>query len=170
LTNPLILPLPCRPGDWVQDKSNARIAQVRSVYRDSSDGEVLVDLWLYDHDGNKLGRVSPSEGGPRTYEPACPYKYWGRVKKPTFPVHRKLETLPDGAFLPRTAAPPKLVHQLKNIPESDPNYALAHRLAADELSESLRIKGLDGGAKVEIEARIKRLRATADMFEGKFNQ
>lgn len=165
MTNPLILPLPCRPGDWLQDKLKARIAQVRSVYRDSSDGEVLVDLWLYDHDGNKLGRVSPHEGGPRTYEPACPYQYWGRVKKPTFPVHRKLEALPDGEFLPRskkTAA----VHLLKDASQNDSaSIALAHKIAADELADTIRVKGLDGVVKENIEKRIAELRRIAEDSE-----
>lgn len=162
MTQPLILPLPCRPGDWVQDKAGRWIAKVRAVYRDHSDGDVLVDLWLYGSDGVKIGRDSPAQGGPRSYEPACPYEYWSRVKKPNFPVYARLPELPDGEFLPRskkTAA----VHLLKDASQNDSaSVSLAHTIAADELAETIRVKGLDGAVKAKIEARIAELRRIAE--------
>lgn len=172
MTNPLILPLPCRNGDWVQNKFNHRIAKVRAVYRDSLDGAVLVDLWLYDKDGDRIGRTSPAMGGPRSYEPACDYSSWERIKKPSFPLRMRLQesgtfsyampTLPDGEFLPRskkTAA----VHLLKDASQNDSaSVSLAHAIAADELAETIRIKGLDGAVKAKIEARIAELRRIAE--------
>lgn len=76
--------LPFKPSDWVSDDAD-RIARVRSVY-EASPGEILLDLVIFDRDGNRLGRVSPVMGGPRTFEPACSSERWHRVKKPTFPL------------------------------------------------------------------------------------
>lgn len=78
-------PLPFRPGDWVADTgSHARIGRVRSVYR--LDGDVLLDIVMYDHEGRKLGRASQAEGGPTTFEPACSAEGWDRIAKPEFPI------------------------------------------------------------------------------------
>lgn len=75
--------LPFKPGDWTADDS-ARVAYVRSVYEDR--GAILFDLVMYDRDGKKVGRVSPSMGGPRTFEPACSIQGWRRIAKPAFPL------------------------------------------------------------------------------------
>lgn len=75
--------LPVKKGDWIQDISG-RVATVKDAYW--SDGEVVVDLYLYDDDGNKTGRESPVMGGPRTFEPACSWEFWHRITKPIFPA------------------------------------------------------------------------------------
>ncbi len=73
---------PVKPGDWVVSDGD-EIAMVKSVHWDN---EVLVDLYIYSRDGNKVGRTSPIEGGPRTFEPACAYRFWRRIEAPRFPI------------------------------------------------------------------------------------
>ena len=75
--------LPFRPSDWVVNSAE-RVAQVKRVYRDGV--EVLLDLVLYDKDGNRTGRESPACGGPRTFEPACDASGWERIERPSFPL------------------------------------------------------------------------------------
>lgn len=90
-------PLPFRPGDWVVDQ-NENPAQVKAVYEmarlDGQGTEVLFDLIRYDRDGDKLGRVSPSMGGPRSFEPACSIEGWRRIAEPSFPISP--QWVPDG--------------------------------------------------------------------------
>lgn len=76
-------PLPFRPKDWV-DCGSGSVGQVKRVYRCS--GEVLLDVVLYDRKGNRLGRRSPAEGGPRGFEPACPAEQFRRIAEPSFPL------------------------------------------------------------------------------------
>lgn len=78
--------LPFKPRDWVAD-TNDRVARVRSVYE--FDDNVYFDLVIFDYCGNCLGRVSPAEGGPRTFEPSCPIEGWRRIKEPAFPITLK---------------------------------------------------------------------------------
>lgn len=85
-------PHPLKPGDWVASPDHERVAKVRDVYW--IEDEPLADLWMYDHDGQKLGRVSPIEGGPRGYEPACDARDWVRISEPRFPI--VLKWIPNG--------------------------------------------------------------------------
>lgn len=85
--------LPFKPGDWVHD--NTRVAKVKDVYACSSNGEVLLDLYIYNLDGDRLGRTSPALGGPKTYEPCCSAKNWIRIPRPSFPL--KLAWISDPA-------------------------------------------------------------------------
>jgi hypothetical protein len=73
---------PTKPGDWVSD--GHQVAQVKAVDWDGT--EVVVDLVFYANNGEKLGRVSPAMGGPRTFEPSCSWRYWHRVHEPDFPI------------------------------------------------------------------------------------
>lgn len=76
-------PLPFRPRDWV-DRGDGHVAQVKRVYRNQ--GEVLLDLVIYDRSGERVGRESPAMGGPRTFEPCCPAEHYQRITKPRFPL------------------------------------------------------------------------------------
>jgi hypothetical protein len=87
------LPLPVKPGDWVESKYGCKVATVKDVYRESAD-VVLVDLFIYDRDGNKVGRESPVLGGPRKFEPALDWKDWKRIERPSFPI--VLRNIPVG--------------------------------------------------------------------------
>jgi hypothetical protein len=74
-------------GGWVatlgSDGEFPRVAKVRDAYRDS-EGELLLDLVMYSHDGTKLGRTSPAMGGPRGYEPCCCGEWWVEIEQPPF--------------------------------------------------------------------------------------
>jgi hypothetical protein len=85
--------LPFKPGDWVADQGD-NVAKVKDVYE--SEGEVLLDLVMYDREGEKLGRLSPACGGPRNYEPACSSNLWERIEEPVFPLSLKWITGDDG--------------------------------------------------------------------------
>jgi hypothetical protein len=88
----VIKPLPFKPGDWVADQG-ARVAKVKSVYWDGDD--VLFDLYIYDDDGRRLGRTSPSMGGPRAYEPCCSANGWTRLMgEPEWPI--RVRSVPTG--------------------------------------------------------------------------
>jgi hypothetical protein len=78
--------LPLRGGCWVAQGAGTgmRIAKVKSCYR--MDGAVYLDLYMHDQKGNNLGRVSPVEGGPRSFEPACELDGWKRISEPSFPL------------------------------------------------------------------------------------
>jgi len=162
--------MPIRGNGWVQNLTGD-VAQIRSVYRDTESGEVLMDLWMYSHKGDKLGRVSPVEGGPRTFEPAVTYDdYWFRIHPPIFPLKLRRQEdgtydyqqqrILDGAYLPRPPRVEAAVHTLKNVDEA--NIATSHRMAAQELRETIRRKLLSGEAKTQIEARIAELERIAD--------
>ena len=86
-----------KKGDWLVDDDT--LPSAFSVYspkqfqigRAVSDeyellGEFLIDICLYRWDGKKVGRNSPSEGGPQTYEPACDVRHWRQIKEPVFPI------------------------------------------------------------------------------------
>jgi len=73
-----------QPGDWVVNNDWGRIAR---IHRDSDYGdEPFVDLILYARDGTKIGRESPSMGGPKGFEPACSTEFWFVIRQPSFPL------------------------------------------------------------------------------------
>lgn len=77
-------------GDWVMSVSNPynpSIAKVKDAYADPVfEGQELVDLVLYSHTGEKIGRSSPALGGPKGFEPACDASLWTRIKPPNFDI------------------------------------------------------------------------------------
>ena len=90
---------PFHRGEWVAQIQLAQptIGMVKDVY--ALDGEWLVDVVVWSWNGKKLGRVSPPEGGPKTYEPACPAKNYCRIEKPKFPLRRGLSGEYDRALV-----------------------------------------------------------------------
>ena len=48
----------------------------------------LANVVLYSPEGQRIGRSSPAEGGPKTFEPACDMTHWGRIREPDFPLRR----------------------------------------------------------------------------------
>lgn len=90
---------PARAGDWIaQGETMVRVVQIKRIYDDHLNGtrEFLADLILFDLKGNKIGRESPVEGGPRTFEPACSLVGWQRIEKPDFPIKMVWENRGDG--------------------------------------------------------------------------
>lgn len=165
--------LPCRPGDWLMNKGNHRVAKVKAVYRDSRDGEVLVDIWLYGWDGERTGRESRAMGGPRTFEPACDYASWHRIEAPCFPMQLKwvdedagriaryyATPKPDGKFKRRKARHLYGTVRPQNTPEADIN--LAYKIAADELRDIVREKKLTGDARDRVLERATELERKAN--------
>lgn len=70
-------------GDWVAEPDVYRptFGVVREVYDDGT-----FNLVVYSFKGEKLGRVSPPEGGPTAFEPCCPQAHYRRIKQPEFPM------------------------------------------------------------------------------------
>lgn len=77
-------------GDWVAELevSQPTLGIVRDSYE--LDNEALIDITVFEWDGTKIGRKSPSEGGPTTFEPACLARMYGKIEKPKFPLKRGL--------------------------------------------------------------------------------
>ncbi len=160
---------PVKPGDWLTNKFNHKIAKVRNVYRDCSD--VLVDLVLYNASGTRVGRESPSFGGPRSYEPACDYSDWHRVAKPIFPVEganigvgSASERSPAGALPERQWVRPVRLPSKARMPRVwnfNPTVeAEARRLAARQLRDIARELGHS-----ELATRAATLDAEADAIQ-----
>jgi hypothetical protein len=180
--------LPVGRGDWVATRPGLafQVGRVRDCYAspDGSGGsEVLVDVVLYDTDGNSVGRTSPAMGGPRGFEPAVPYGQWRRIEKPAFPIERKADnaygedsegkptvrlgfshhpsvtTKPERvAGLARQAKAPTV--RAARTSDYDPaSEAAARRLAAQELRDVARNAP---GASDALKARAAELEAEAD--------
>ena len=146
---------PFKPGDWVIDNGiGTKIAKVKGIDLHSN-GEVTMDLWMYSRDGIRLGRVSPIEGGPRTFEPCCSIEGWSRIAEPNFPI--TLKWVPrgrDGAmvgvFWAGDPLPPanwkKRKHQAragtftdKHLREALEQIATGHNDATRVAREALRL-------------------------------
>jgi hypothetical protein len=79
---------PLASVDWVayQHGSPPDIGRVVRCYK-VYDNTFCMDLKLFSLKGTLLGRTSPAEGGPKSYEPALPVAGWVRIKKPAFPTN-----------------------------------------------------------------------------------
>lgn len=71
-------------GDWVMQRGVTHrpiIGKVREVWEDDT-----IDIVVYSHTGEKLGRVSPPEGGPTSYEPSVTASNYQLIREPAFPI------------------------------------------------------------------------------------
>lgn len=178
------LPLPYSKGDWLEtlDDVSLRVAMVRKCYwYRNHEGELALygDLWMYDFEGTRIGRVSPVQGGPRSYEPFCELSGYRRIKEPQFPI--ELCQVPTGeltyTFAYRTRAkllgPRKPRKRVKlhparavvTVKESDNGFdpqaeARALRIAAENLRDMAR--NMSAEVKPELIERAKKLEAEAD--------
>lgn len=97
---------PLRGGDWIIN-SNDEVAQVKAVHCDNNSWlekpEFIVDIIYHDHNGRRIGRKSENVSfeiagkryrGPRSFEPAVNLEGWSRIKKPDFPIERRLVWIP----------------------------------------------------------------------------
>lgn len=73
-------------GGWVAEADachgmgfRPRIARVKHIYDDGS-----LDLVLYSHTGERIGRETPAMGGPTSFEPYCSAENWEPIEKPEF--------------------------------------------------------------------------------------
>jgi hypothetical protein len=169
--------LPLRGGCWVAsgEGTSITVARVKACYR--SQGEILLDLYIYDRDGNNLGRTSPVMGGPRSFEPCCAFEGWRRIEEPAFPLRsawipspgdpsRKtmgyggIKTIPFGRYLPRKPSPPP-VAKVASASDYNPELeASARRMSAQELRDVA--KSLPAESRVQLLDRATRLEAEAD--------
>lgn len=80
---------PINKGNWLWD-GGEKIAKARSDEYTlvGQESEPMVDLIIYDRDGERIGRESPAMGGPRGYEPCCGALHWKRIQRPDFPLPR----------------------------------------------------------------------------------
>jgi hypothetical protein len=81
--------LPVRAGDWVESREfRPRIGRVRDCYWGTDNGLPVcyVDVVIYGYEGEKIGRLTPAEGGTARFEPALLYSDWFRIRKPAFPI------------------------------------------------------------------------------------
>lgn len=142
--------LPLRGGCWVMRGSGTsiEIAKVKACYRLQE--EVLLDLWMYSREGDKIGRTSPVEGGPRSFEPACALEGWVRIVAPDFPLEmawvpsekegwstpgfKGTKVIPFGAFKPRRKKEKALA--IPSSTDYDPALEVyARRMAAQEMRD-----------------------------------
>lgn len=73
-------------GSWVARLTDevgrpmiGKVKEVHHVY-----DEFFIDVVIYDASGEKIGRESPAEGGPRGFEPMCDADAWVPIEKPNF--------------------------------------------------------------------------------------
>jgi hypothetical protein len=159
---------PVKPGDWLKSKFSGKIGKVKNVYRDGDD--VLVDVVLYDGSGARVGRDSPSFGGPRSFEPACNYRDWHRIAKPVFPLHLERGDGSDSEDISLTALPERQwtrparlprIARMPRVRNFDPRIeAEARRLAARQLRDIARELGYS-----ELAQRAATLDAEADAIQ-----
>ncbi len=83
-------------GDWVAqtDTEQPHFGVVKDMFSQGNEWFVNIDMWQ--PDGSNPGRLSPPEGGPTRYEPACSAKFYGKIEKPELPLDSKRFTLRRG--------------------------------------------------------------------------
>lgn len=80
-----------KKGDWVVngiDMHQPNFGTVRDIYEQG--GNTYVDVVYYSYNGNRLGRISPAMGGPRSYEPALNFFDLTVIERPVFPMRCSL--------------------------------------------------------------------------------
>jgi hypothetical protein len=183
-------PVPFKKGDWVESKhGNLQVGIVQDCYWSSGAGYgpdvVQVDICLYDYKGKKVGRASPAQGGPRTYEPCLLASDWKRIEKPIFPIvicsipsedgtrvtldyATMSEALPDREHI-RVA--PKRALKLSPVKTTSPNgfnleaEILGKRLAAEKLRDTAHKLFRDNPeVKATMIAEAEKLEREADIL------
>jgi hypothetical protein len=81
---------PFRKGQWVArlNERQPLFGTIRDVYLCDMDLVWVMDVVVYSPQGDRVGRASPPEGGPTTYEPALPCSQFQRIQTPNFPIKR----------------------------------------------------------------------------------
>ena len=77
-----------KKGDWVAqvDEKQPHFGKVVDVFEDK--WGACLNIAMYDLKGNRVGRWSSPEGGPTSFEPACPAERYGKIEEPQFPIER----------------------------------------------------------------------------------
>lgn len=72
----------CYPDDRCE---RPQIGRVKDAYNDAFGNRgLLLDIVIYSHTGQRIGRESPALGGPRGFEPACSAEFWEPIEEPDF--------------------------------------------------------------------------------------
>jgi len=73
-------------GKWVAEKDTRRplLGIIKDVWSDEHG--VSLDIIVHTWNGERVGRVSPPEGGPTTFEPCCHANHYALIEKPQFPL------------------------------------------------------------------------------------
>lgn len=73
-------------NNWVRetDVENPYLGKIKEVYWDRTGNEWVMNVVLYKEDGTHLGRVSPKQGGPSSFEPCVPCEDWQVIDEPDF--------------------------------------------------------------------------------------
>jgi len=73
-----------KPGQWVMDSEDAQtplFGKIKEVWPDGT-----IDVYVYSVHGEKIGRRSPPEGGPKSYEPCLTASRFVAIQEPSFPL------------------------------------------------------------------------------------
>jgi hypothetical protein len=81
---------PFKKGQWVGDKDDSIspiFGTVRDCYPEGESSNLfLLDLYVYNYQGVKVGRRSPAMGGPSHYEPCISAERFKEIEEPNFPL------------------------------------------------------------------------------------
>jgi hypothetical protein len=137
------------------------------------EGDVLLDLSIYDHKGSRIGRQSPAEGGPKSFEPACAAKHWERIKRPSFPIVPRWMPNGDGTaslrmwagdrLPPANWTPPEPARKpTVKAPDNPPFLSLEEYEHLADLFASANdpVSAKIGAKAAEVVAWLKRLRGS----------
>ncbi len=152
---------PLWSGDWIASETGA-IGRVKACY--FVEGTPHADVVLYHRNGSLIGRESPPEGGPTSFEPAVPLEGWRRIARPIFPLLLRwvpCEDRPDTLRATwdtmerkpfRTVARKRPAVSAVRRSNFDPELeAKARRMAAQMLRDAAR----EGGDLVAAAARLE---------------
>jgi len=76
-----------KKGDWVADTESSapNFGTVVELFQDHVTGEWLVNIDLWQVNGSNPHRLSPPEGGPTKFEPACNAFRYKKITPPELP-------------------------------------------------------------------------------------
>lgn len=83
-------------GDWIAqtEVEQPRFGVVKDMFSQANEWLVNIDMWT--PQGDNPGRISPPEGGPTSFEPACPAKNYAHIEKPNLPLDKNRFNLYGG--------------------------------------------------------------------------
>jgi len=81
---------PFKKGQWIGDKDDELtpiFGVVKDCYPEGEDPNLfLLDLYVYNPQGIKIGRRSPAMGGPTSFEPCISAERFKEIEEPNFPL------------------------------------------------------------------------------------
>jgi hypothetical protein len=158
--------LPVVQGDWVARSGSGsfEVARVRQSYFE--DGMVYADLVPYNLDGENLKRVSPVEGGPKSFEPWCQItdNGWQRIERPEFPLLRKAVGIPDPDKPGWNRLQVTLFHEGRGSVKPKAPRTKRRKQSSDYPRDRVRVLQIPGQPSNKAEMEIAALRRSAQEF------